>query len=382
MTRTKREIAYRSAGALILAAAVVPWATSGSAVATNYGGDDKVTICHATSSTTNPYEKITVAKSAVDGSGGGDHYRQHTGPVFTPGMKNGWGDIIPPVAPYHSGLNWDSTGKSIYNTKDCSLPTVCPTATVTATATVTKAGPTTTVTKAGPTQTVTQTKYVSGPTETVTKTKTVSAPAQTVTSTQVVTVTPDPITTTATVTEAGPTSTVKVTETLTITPDPVTTTMTATERITERVTETQTATTEVPGPTQTVTETVTETATTEVPGPTDTVTETVTETATESSTATETATETANATQTVLVSQTDSMQAGDPTDSSTEVGVLGTKAPGGAGGNDGPGVLAETGTDGMTQKLVLSAALLMIGFALFAAPELLGAARTTMGRRH
>ena len=38
MTRSKREIAYRSAGALILAAAVVPWATSGAAVATG-GGD-------------------------------------------------------------------------------------------------------------------------------------------------------------------------------------------------------------------------------------------------------------------------------------------------------------------------------------------------------
>jgi len=60
--------------------------------------DGKVTLCHATSSKTNPYTVITVDMAAVVSGGHGDH----TGPVF-PQAK--WGDIIPSF-PGFAGLNW------------------------------------------------------------------------------------------------------------------------------------------------------------------------------------------------------------------------------------------------------------------------------------
>ncbi|MEN9746049.1 MAG: hypothetical protein RL729_521 [Actinomycetota bacterium] len=51
----------------------------------------RVTLCHRTKSTTNPYRLITVSNSAVNGHG------NHTGSVWTPSNANGdtWGDIIP-----------------------------------------------------------------------------------------------------------------------------------------------------------------------------------------------------------------------------------------------------------------------------------------------
>jgi hypothetical protein len=51
----------------------------------------RVTICHRTKSTTNPYRLITVSNSAVNGHG------NHTGSVWSPSNTNGqtWGDIIP-----------------------------------------------------------------------------------------------------------------------------------------------------------------------------------------------------------------------------------------------------------------------------------------------
>jgi hypothetical protein len=51
----------------------------------------RVTICHRTKSTTNPYRLITVSNSAVNG------HKNHTGAVWTPSNTNGqtWGDIIP-----------------------------------------------------------------------------------------------------------------------------------------------------------------------------------------------------------------------------------------------------------------------------------------------
>ena len=84
--------------------------------------DEWVTICHRTNATKNPYVQITVKQSAVDGINGkgegqGDHYGQHTGPVWEPGMPNGgeWGDIIPPVPGAHDGLNWTDAGRAIFN---------------------------------------------------------------------------------------------------------------------------------------------------------------------------------------------------------------------------------------------------------------------------
>jgi LPXTG-motif cell wall-anchored protein len=77
---------------------------------------DKVTICHATNSDSNPYVSETVAYSSVDGEGHNDH-SHHTGPVWTAGMKHHatWGDIIPPVHNViEHGLNWNTTGKLIW----------------------------------------------------------------------------------------------------------------------------------------------------------------------------------------------------------------------------------------------------------------------------
>jgi hypothetical protein len=62
----------------------------------------KVTICHRTHSVTNPYRRITVSVSAVNGSSTNDH-TTHLGPVFntTPNYYSAnakvWGDIIPKV---------------------------------------------------------------------------------------------------------------------------------------------------------------------------------------------------------------------------------------------------------------------------------------------
>lgn len=85
---------------------------------------DEVTICHRTNSASNPYVQITVDDDAVDGFGNSDHYGRHKGPVFNPNtMTNGddWGDIIPPVLPFHLGLNWNAAGRAIYN-NGCNIP--------------------------------------------------------------------------------------------------------------------------------------------------------------------------------------------------------------------------------------------------------------------
>jgi hypothetical protein len=61
--------------------------------------EDKVTMCHATASTSNPYSLITVDQSSItkdNGHGG------HTGPLFP---EPGWGDVIPPFDGF-PGLNW------------------------------------------------------------------------------------------------------------------------------------------------------------------------------------------------------------------------------------------------------------------------------------
>ncbi len=97
--------------------------------------EDKVTICHRDAAVKKPYVRITVAVSAVDGDQGnnggqGDHFLEHTGPVFNVTMEQGdtWGDIIPPIPGIHDGLNWSAEGQAIYN-NDCAPATVtdvCP----------------------------------------------------------------------------------------------------------------------------------------------------------------------------------------------------------------------------------------------------------------
>ena len=75
---------------------------------------EKVTICHATGSSSNPYSKLSVDPSSLDGDGNdsSDHNR--------PGHQNGE-DIIPPGFWDLDGRNWDSAHREIYD-NDCNLP--------------------------------------------------------------------------------------------------------------------------------------------------------------------------------------------------------------------------------------------------------------------
>jgi hypothetical protein len=89
-------------------------------------GDHKVIICHRNNDVKKPYVQIEVDESAVDGIGGSDHFGKHKGPLASSETvaqqlkdnKEKWGDIIPPVSPYHDGLNWTPEGQAIYN-NDC-----------------------------------------------------------------------------------------------------------------------------------------------------------------------------------------------------------------------------------------------------------------------
>src|SRR5688572_31655680 len=108
-----------------------------------------VRICHSTGSVNNPYETITVAITAADGNttndgpGQPDHFAEHTGDLFDPqnpptppiSEEEEWGDIIPPIAGVHAGLNWTTAGQAVWN-NNCNFPdgTPTPTPTVTATA--------------------------------------------------------------------------------------------------------------------------------------------------------------------------------------------------------------------------------------------------------
>lgn len=122
---------------LLVAAAMVVASVSLSQTAVaqtngeNTQEDNKVTICHRTNSVKNPYVKITVDVSAVDGEAGNsgeepDHFGEHKGPLASSeevaqrlkDEKVEWGDIIPPVEGSHEGLNWTAEGQAIYN-NDC-----------------------------------------------------------------------------------------------------------------------------------------------------------------------------------------------------------------------------------------------------------------------
>ena len=133
-----------------LAAVVLVGANSGFADATPRT-NEKVTICHRTHATTNPYRQITVSMSSIVGNGnsgnghgnatqgGGqddplvsvDHshnpYLTAAGPVFNPNYAypanhKQWQDIIPPFtyvpangnSGTFAGLNWTDQGKAIY----------------------------------------------------------------------------------------------------------------------------------------------------------------------------------------------------------------------------------------------------------------------------
>lgn len=107
----------------------------GSAQAVPNRVNEKVTICHRTHATTNPYRQITVSMSSIigngnsgNGHGGVNHNPHYTGkpvfdPTFTyPANQKQWQDIIPPFnyVPRNgnpgsfAGLNWDAVGQAIY----------------------------------------------------------------------------------------------------------------------------------------------------------------------------------------------------------------------------------------------------------------------------
>lgn len=95
--------------------------------ASNNGGE-KVRICHRTASQNNPYNSQKVSINGAGETGLGDHYSNHTGPVFNDTDQDFWGDIIPPVGD-QPGLNWTELGQAIYN-NDCSFPSKTATAAV------------------------------------------------------------------------------------------------------------------------------------------------------------------------------------------------------------------------------------------------------------
>src|SRR4051794_13675965 len=82
------------------------------------GPGGKETICHRTHSTTNPYRRISVSNSAVNGSGGNDH-THHWGPLFDPNYAyppnaKVWGDIIPLGSGNQTGVNWTTAGQAMF----------------------------------------------------------------------------------------------------------------------------------------------------------------------------------------------------------------------------------------------------------------------------
>jgi hypothetical protein len=93
---------------------------------------NKVTICHRTNSTSNPYRIISISFNAANGELQGPDHTGHTGPVFdysadpsdpdypyNPPMNGDeWGDIIPPYAwvggSYPGSANWTEGGLEIW----------------------------------------------------------------------------------------------------------------------------------------------------------------------------------------------------------------------------------------------------------------------------
>ena len=86
----------------------------------NYYGVEKIKICHATGSSSNPYNSANASMTGdVQGHDG------HNGGVWYPGIVESWGDIIPefklPSGGTYTGKNWNEYGKAIWN-NNCTIP--------------------------------------------------------------------------------------------------------------------------------------------------------------------------------------------------------------------------------------------------------------------
>jgi hypothetical protein len=111
---------------------------------------DKITICHRTSSVQNPYVQQTVNENSIVMSNGSPTgHGLHTGPVFP---QPNWGDVIPPFTyandrggtSVYGGMNWSTDGQAIWN-GGCEVDlTEPPEETTTTTTTTTLPLPTTT----------------------------------------------------------------------------------------------------------------------------------------------------------------------------------------------------------------------------------------------
>ena len=260
-------------GPLIAGWMLLPTATAAPA--------EKVQICHATNSVSNPYTVNSVNTSSVDEEGNKflNGHGDHTGPVFDPAdPPASWGDIIPPITNPDTGttfpgLNWPA-GEAIW-TNGCQVPTMSPSPTMTSPS-PTETSPSPTETSPTPTETSpTPTETSPTPTETSpTPTETSPSPGSTVTVTATVTATqvivvPGPgVTTTVTATPTPTETTPTPTET-TVTPSPGTTSATPTQT---SPTPTETTVTPSPGTTSPSPTTGTPTTTTLSPSPGVTVT--------------------------------------------------------------------------------------------------------------
>ena len=236
----RRRLAWTAGIGLVVGPLLAGWMVLPTAAATPL---DKVVICHATSSVSNPYISTQIDVSSVDEEGNRflNGHGDHIGPVFDPDdPQDDWGDIIPAFTnpdtgtPF-PGLNWPE-GQAIWEA-GCMIPSPSPTET---SPTPTETSPTPTETSPTPTETSptpTETSMTPSPGETVTVTATA-----TVTATQVIVVPGPGVTTTVTATPT-PTETSPTPTETTLTPSPGTTSATPTS-----ATPTPTETTVTPSP--------------------------------------------------------------------------------------------------------------------------------------
>ncbi|GEM_PF-3566783 len=236
----RRRLAWTAGIGLVVGPLLAGWMVLPTAAATPV---DKVVICHATSSVSNPYISTQIDVSSVDEEGNRflNGHGDHIGPVFDPDdPQDDWGDIIPAFTnpdtgtPF-PGLNWPE-GQAIWEA-GCMIPSPSPTET---SPTPTETSPTPTETSPTPTETSptpTETSMTPSPGETVTVTATA-----TVTATQVIVVPGPGVTTTVTATPT-PTETSPTPTETTLTPSPGTTSATPTS-----ATPTPTETTVTPSP--------------------------------------------------------------------------------------------------------------------------------------